>query len=74
MSAKTRSKKKTILLSVLIPIGLIFALLLGYFLYLLISYHRVGDQPELKIVNPVAKTPSVSTEYSILSYNIGFCI
>ena len=74
MSTKTRSKKKTILLSVLIPIGLIFALLLGYFLYLLISYHRVGDQPELKIVNPVAKTPSVSTEYSILSYNIGFCI
>ena len=73
MSTKTRSKKKTILLSILIPIGLILALLLGYFLYLLISYHRVGDQA-LDIVNPQTAAASTATEYTVLSYNVGFCI
>ena len=68
-----RSKKKTILLSVLIPLGLILALVLGYVAYFVLSYHRVGDQPELEIVNPLTETPATGTQYKLLSYNIGFC-
>ena len=73
MGTKPHSKKKTILLSVLIPIGLILAIILGYFLYLILSYHRVGDQPSLEIENPKTAAPAASTEYKLLSYNIGFC-
>ena len=73
MGSKKRSKLKTILLSILIPIALILALVVGYFLYLVISYHRVGDQPELEIVNAKTAKPEAGTEYTLLSYNIGFC-
>ncbi len=73
MGTKTRSKKKTILLSVFIPLALILALVLGYAAYVLIAYHRVGDQPELEIVNPQTGSPATATEYKLLSYNIGFC-
>ena len=73
MGTKPRSKKKTILLSVFIPLGLIFALVLGYLAYVLIAYHRVGDQPELEINNPLTAAPATATEYKLLSYNIGFC-
>ena len=73
METKTRSKKKTILLSVFIPLGLILALVLGYLAYVLIAYHRVGDQPELEITNPLTDVPATATEYKLLSYNIGFC-
>lgn len=73
MGIKKRSKLKTILLSILIPIALILVLLIGYFLYLILSYHRVGDQPELEIVNEKTAKPEAGTEYKLLSYNIGFC-
>ena len=73
MGIKKRSKLKTILLSILIPIALILVLLIGYFLYLVLSYHRVGDQPELEILNQKTAKPEAGTEYKLLSYNIGFC-
>ncbi len=73
MGIKKRSKLKTVLLSILIPIALILVLLIGYFLYLILSYHRVGDQPELEIVNEKTAKPEAGTEYKLLSYNIGFC-
>lgn len=73
MGIKKRSKLKTILLSILIPIALILVLLIGYFLYLILSYHRVGDQPELEILNQKTAKPEAGTEYKLLSYNIGFC-
>ena len=73
MEIKTRSKKKTILLSIFIPLGLIVALVLGYAAYFVLSYHRVGDQPELEIENPLTAVPATATEYKLLSYNIGFC-
>ena len=73
MGIKKRSKLKTVLLSILIPIALILVLLIGYFLYLILSYHRVGDQPELEIVNQKTAKPEAGTEYKLLSYNIGFC-
>ena len=73
MGIKKRSKLKTVLLSILIPIALILVLLIGYFLYLILSYHRVGDQPELEILNQKTAKPEAGTEYKLLSYNIGFC-
>ena len=73
MGIKKRSKLKTVLLSILIPIALILVLLIGYFLYLILSYHRVGDQPELEIVNQKTAKPEAGTEYKLLSYNVGFC-
>ena len=73
MGIKKRSKLKTILLSILIPIALILVLLIGYFLYLILSYHRVGDQPELEILNQKTAKPEAGTEYTLLSYNVGFC-
>ena len=73
MGIKKRSKLKTVLLSILIPIALILVLLIGYFLYLILSYHRVGDQPELEIVNQKTAKPEAGTEYTLLSYNVGFC-
>ena len=73
MGIKKRSKLKTVLLSILIPIALILVLLIGYFLYLILSYHRVGDQPELEIINQKTAKPEAGTEYTLLSYNVGFC-
>ena len=73
MGIKKRSKLKTVLLSILIPIALILVLLIGYFLYLILSYHRVGDQPELEIINQKTAKPEAGTEYKLLSYNVGFC-
>ena len=73
MGIKKRSKLKTVLLSIFIPIALILALVIGYFLYLILSYHRVGDQPELEILNQKTAKPEAGTEYKLLSYNIGFC-
>ena len=73
MGIKKRSKLKTVLLSILIPIALILVLLIGYFLYLILSYHRVGDQPELEILNQKTAKPEAGTEYKLLSYNVGFC-
>lgn len=73
MGIKKRSKLKTVLLSILIPIALILVLLIGYFLYLILSYHRVGDQPELEIINQKTAKPEAGSEYKLLSYNVGFC-
>ena len=73
MGIKKRSKLKTVLLSILIPIALILVLLIGYFLYLILSYHRVGNQPELEILNQKTAKPEAGTEYTLLSYNVGFC-
>ena len=71
--APKKSKKKVILLSILIPIGLILAIVIGYLAYVLIAYHRVGDQENLEILHPLENKPLTGTEYTILSYNIGFC-
>ena len=60
-------------------LSLIVALLLvvvGYFLYLLISYHRLPDNVELEINSPKEETElgnaKTDTEYSIVTYNVGF--
>ena len=54
----------SILLVLLVVVG-------GYFAYVFISYHRIGDM-ELEPTKLTADPISVSQEYTILSYNIGF--
>ncbi len=54
---------------------LLAALLLltgGYVGYVLLRYHRLGDQP-LAVQGPVpAEQPETGREYTVVSYNVGF--
>lgn len=62
---------KKIILSLLIVLGSIVVIALGYLEYIFISYSRIGDQ-ELEYTNRVTNTMTTGTQYAILSYNIGF--
>lgn len=54
-----------ILLALVLVVG-------GYVAYVLIDYHRIGDQ-ELAVQNGAAETSIAAGEtYKIVSYNIGF--
>ncbi|MBR0508091.1 MAG: endonuclease/exonuclease/phosphatase family protein [Clostridia bacterium] len=54
-----------------IVLAAIILIVAGYFAYVFISYHRIGDQPI--DVNGAAKASiETGTEYKIVSYNIGF--
>ena len=72
-----QGKKKRIWLRVLL--GILAALLLviiGYVLYVMISYHRLPDDLTLDVRTPenadITGTVSVGTDYEIITYNIGF--
>lgn len=72
-------EKKKLPLAVKILLGIILSALLvvvGYFLYLLLSYHRIEDNVKLEINSPKTQTELAKVEngkeYSIVTYNIGF--
>ena len=72
-----QGKKKRIWLRVLL--GILAALLLviiGYVLYVMISYHRLPDDLTLDVRTPenadTTGAVSVGTDYEIITYNIGF--
>ena len=72
-----KKKKMPIVLKVIL--GLLGALLLvvvGYVLYLFISYHRLPDNVKLVINEPVSGEEltkvQAGEEYSIVTYNLGF--
>ncbi|NCC67696.1 MAG: endonuclease/exonuclease/phosphatase family protein [Clostridia bacterium] len=44
----------------------------GYFAYVLIDYHRIEDNVPLEITGGAGKTAEAATEYTIVSYNVGF--
>ncbi len=46
-------------------------LLVGYVAYVLISFHRIGDQP-IPVEGTASGTLETGTEYKVVSYNIGF--
>lgn len=58
-----------ILLIVLLVLLLIAA---SYLAYVLLAYHRIGDQTVTPEGSASAKTPDRGREYRIVSYNIGF--
>ena len=72
-------KKKKMPIALKVILGLLGALLLvvvGYVLYLFISYHRLPDNVELVVNEPASgeelATVQTGKEYSIVTYNLGF--
>ena len=58
-------------------IGIILLLLLGYIIYLYVSYHRIPDNQELTVEtisedNKEADQLTTGKKYSALTYNVGF--
>lgn len=79
MQNKDAKKKnfayKRCLQGVAIIFGVLFAAVLIYVAYVLISYHRIPDMQELTVQKPQgANEESVllDTEYEIITYNVGF--
>ena len=71
-----KKKKIPVFLKVVLWIvGALVAVVVGYFLYLLVSYHRLPDNVELAINVPdkveLSKTKT-GEDYSIVTYNLGF--
>ena len=54
-----------------IVLAALIALAAAYFAYVMISYHRIGDMP-LEIENNQTAAAKPDTEYTLLSWNIGF--
>lgn len=65
---KGGKKALKIILIILLVLVLIAA---GYFAYVLIAYHRIGDQ-DLEVKNNTSVTMDVGKEYKLLSWNIGY--
>jgi endonuclease/exonuclease/phosphatase family metal-dependent hydrolase len=71
---KSNKQKKPLLTALKIIWIVLLALILlfaGYVAYVLISYHRIGDQP-LPVEGTASGTLETGTEYKVVSYNIGF--
>lgn len=71
-------KKKRIWLRVLLGFAAVLLLaVIGYVLYVMLSYHRLPDDLELEIRRPAESgeggtAVSPGTDYEIMTYNIGF--
>lgn len=72
-------KKRKMPIWIQVILGVLGALLLvvvGYLLYLLISYHRLPDNVKLVVNSPKQESEltkaQADTEYSIVTYNVGF--
>ncbi len=68
----TKTKKKRILWGVLIGLGAILLLVLGYLLYVVCSYYRVEDNLTLKVEGNATAVAPVGEELTLVTYNIGF--
>lgn len=71
--------KKKLPLAVKILLGMILCallLIIGYLLYLILTYHRIEDNVELTVYEPKAgiemEKAETGKEYSIVTYNLGF--
>ena len=72
-----KKRKMPILIKVILGVlGAILLVVVGYLLYLFISYHRLPDNVELVVNSPKQETEltkaNIDTEYSIVTYNVGF--
>jgi len=63
---------RTVVRILIILLAVIILAAAGYASYVLISYHRIGDMPLTAEGAVPEEGPQAGTEYSILSYNIGF--
>lgn len=70
IEASKKPLKKALKIIGIILLALIL-LLVGYVAYVLISFHRIGDQP-IPVEGTASGTLETGTEYKVVSYNIGF--
>lgn len=63
---------KTVLVVLLAIILLFAATVGGYVAYVALQYYRIEDMQSLEICDGVEKSVSTETEYSVISYNLGF--
>lgn len=64
---------KKVLMSIFFVLGVVVIVLIGYVCYLFIDYDRISDNQVLEIKNNSSEVVKTNKEYSIISYNIGFC-
>lgn len=64
--------KKKIVKTILVIIIALVVLLVGYLLYVLLSYSRIPDMQTLEIKNAQSELIEARKEHSIVTYNIGF--
>lgn len=62
---------KVIFKIIAIFLAAVILLVGGYFAYVFISFHRIGDM-ELEVHNSIEAAAQLNNEYKIVSYNIGF--
>ena len=70
MSKKKKGGKKALKIILLVLLILVL-IVIGYFAYVLIDYHRIGDQ-DLEVKDNTALTMDEGREYKLLSWNIGY--
>ena len=69
---KKKSVPKTILKIVLIVLLALILIVVGYFAYVFIQYHRIPDNQALTVENQTSEKAKTDEEYRMISFNIGF--
>lgn len=64
--------KKKIIKSLCIALSVIVLAVLGYILYVVLSYHRLEDNLTLDVAGEATANVPVNTELALSTYNIGF--
>lgn len=64
--------KKKMLISLCAVCSAVVLVVLGYLLYVVVSYHRVEDNLNLVVEGEATDTVPVNTRLSLTTYNIGF--
>lgn len=65
-------RRHPILRAILAIILLLILVVVGYFIYVFASFHRIEDNVVLEVEDPIAVKAQTGVEYSILTWNMGF--
>ncbi len=67
------AKHKNIILRIILSIlAVALIVVLLYFTYVFISYHRLDDRIDLEVSNPIEGSVETGEKYRLVSWNIGF--
>lgn len=64
---------KRLLFSIIAVVCVLLLTVVGYLVYLLVDYGRLDDNLPLTVKEGASAEAKTNTEYSVLTYNIGFC-
>lgn len=73
MRAVLKKITKRALFSVIAVVCALLLVVIGYVVYLLVDYDRLDDNLSLTVKDGTGLVAKQNEEYSILTYNIGFC-